>query len=455
MGIGCREMKCEYFSLAATNFMVQATRDPLSFVAKTAMRLTGRPVRVKNYHGSRFATRDWDLPIAASQSGSFNGNVLHVLTNSLPHSSGGYAIRSHNILVAQKMMGLSASAITRLGYPISVGKIPDKAVECIGGVTYKRSLPRFFPYRLRKQVEVQARCIAAEARRSNASVLHTTTPWTNALATSLAAEWLSIPWVYEVRGEPESTWASQSQSKNPESSVFYRASRMKELEAMNAAAAVVTLSQTSAESLRQRGVAGQIVVAPNAIDPAWAGKKISTAEARRILGLDDRRYAGAISSIVGYEGFEDLIVALHQLPEDVAVLLVGDGTALAGLRELVRKENLEARVVFAGKQPQDSISLWYSALDVFVIPRKDLPVTRTVTPIKTLQAQAFGIPIVASDLPALREVTRGAALYVAPENPQELADAVSRAFDMRQMLTAKLPTWTEISQIYLELYQRL
>ena len=44
-----------------------------------------------------------------------------------------------------------------------------------------------------------------------------------------------------------------------------------------------------------------------------------------------------------------------------------------------------------------------------------------VTPIKTLMAQANGVPVVASDLPALREVTGNHADYFAAESPAELA----------------------------------
>lgn len=99
--------------------------------------------------------------------------------------------------------------------------------------------------------------------------------------------------------------------------------------------------------------------------------------------------------------------------------------------------------------------MWYSALDVFVVPRKDLPVTRTVTPMKTLQAQAFGIPVVSSDLPALREVTRGAGFYVSPENPSELAKGISCALQERQKPLKELPSWREVAETYVDLYQRL
>src|SRR5699024_4787124 len=83
-----------------------------------------------------------------------------------------------------------------------------------------------------------------------------------------------------------------------------------------------------------------------------------------------------------------------------------------------------------GKQPATTIWKWYAALDIFVIPRKNQDVCRTVTPIKTLMAQANGVPVVASDLPALREVTGNKAIYFRAEYPQELAGAVQKYLDM-------------------------
>lgn len=134
------------------------------------------------------------------------------------------------------------------------------------------------------------------------------------------------------------------------------------------------------------------------------------------------------------------------------MLLVGDGTHLPVLRDLVEREGLSGRVTFTGRQPAYSIAPYYSALDVFVAPRRDSLVTRTVTPMKTLQAHAFGIPIVASDLPALREVTRGQAQYVPPGNPEALAAAISAALQEQAVTPPQLPSWADVARVYRDLY---
>lgn len=444
-------MNPKLLPLAATNYATQLARDPGAFASKVSTRLRGQPL--DRPPSPDHKPRDFRIPILPSPSGGTPETVLHVLTNSLPHSTGGYAIRSHEILKAQRNAGISPSAITRLGYPVNVGKFPQGAFELVDDLRYTRALPTVFPVTFPAQVREHAKWIAREARERGATILHTTTPWPNAAATSLAAKQLNIPWIYEVRGEPEATWAAhQPAESHPESTEYFRLSRSKEEEAMRAAAGVVALSETSAASLRSRGIPGPIVVAPNAVAPDWASKRIPAGLARKQLGLEPRRYVGAVSSIVEYEGFDDLILALHHLPQDVAVLLVGDGTHLPALRDLVEREGLSGRVVFTGRQPADAIAPYYSALDVFVAPRRDLLVTRTVTPMKTLQAHAFGIPIVVSDLPALREVTRGGARYAPPGEPKALAAAIHGALEGKAMLTPQLPSWADVARVYRDLY---
>lgn len=444
-------MNRTYIPLAATNFATQAVRNPMAFASKVSTRLRGQPLNRPPSPDHK--PRDFRVPIIPSPQGGCPDAVLHVLTNSLPHSAGGYAIRSHEILKGQRNAGISASAITRLGYPVSVGKIPKGTFELIDNLRYTRALPSVFPLTFPAQVREHAKWITREARERAATILHTTTPWPNAAATSLAANELGIPWIYEVRGEPEATWAAyQPSDSSPESTEYFRLSRSKEEEAMRAAAGVVALSETSAASLRARGIHRSIEVAPNSVAPGWASKQISAEQARYDLGLESRHYVGAVSSIVEYEGFDDLILALHHLPQDVSVLLVGDGTHLSALQDLAEREGLSSRVIFTGRKPAVSVAPYYSALDVFVVPRRDSLVTRTVTPMKTLQAQAFGIPIVTSDLPALQEVTRGEAQYVPPSDPKALAAAINIALQGQAVTLTQLPTWDEAARACIDLY---
>ena len=84
--------------------------------------------------------------------------------------------------------------------------------------------------------------------------------------------------------------------------------------------------------------------------------------------------------------------------------IVGDGVALPGLRVLAHRLGIADICEFPGRVAREDAVWHHSALDVFCVPRRDLPVTRAVTPMKSVEASALGRPVVASDLPALAEL---------------------------------------------------
>lgn len=99
----------------------------------------------------------------------------------------------------------------------------------------------------------------------------------------------------------------------------------------------------------------------------------------------------------------------------IHLLLVGGGAHLDHLRQLA--EGLEiANVTFTGRVPHESVLDYYSGIDLFVIPRKPVAVTRLVTPLKPFEALSTGRPGLFSDVEALAEIAResgGAATFRA------------------------------------------
>lgn len=390
--------------------------------------------------------------------------VLHYLTNSVPYTHSGYTMRTHNVLKAQKSAGLEVRGVTRLAYPVLVGKVPPSGVQVIDGIEYHRLLPTAYPVSLLERDRLAVDMLVEQAKRFGATILHTTTDFKNAVVVSKAAEHLGIPWVYEIRGELESTWLSKQPDQLQEqaaSSQFYRLARNQETSYARSADAVVTLSEIVKRQFGERGVTPEkIHVIPNAIDAQVVGRKFDRDEIRKRFGLPSTPLIGTVTSVVGYEGIDILIRALHELPNSIEALIVGDGTARPELEKLARKLGLRSRVHFVGRKPQAEIWQWYAALDIFVVPRKDTRVCRVVTPIKALMAQALGIPVVASDLPALREVTGNTAYYVRPEEPKSLAYEISHILaetKLRQpeKTWVQSRTWQANAEKYLDLYRQI
>lgn len=387
-----------------------------------------------------------------------NPRILHVLTNSRPYTNSGYTVRTQHVLKAQQEAGIDVRGLTRLGYPVVVGRMPTTETQTIHGIPYSRMLPWRYPSRIDMRDKRAVSMIVDEAIRFRATVLQTTTDYTNAIVVSEAARILGIPWIYEVRGELESTWLSRKPEHEQEvaqSSEFYRLARAQETMCMCSASAVIALSEVSKRQMIERGVPpDSITVIPNAVDEDLIGRKFDPAAVRRELGLPiEKKLVGSVTAIVDYEGLDTLLEALATLPTDWEALIVGEGVSRPSLEARAKALGLERRAHFVGRKPSDDIWKWYAALDVFAVPRRDTRVTRTVTPIKPLIAMALGVPVVASDLPALREVTgeRGTYFNATDNVASDLASAIRKAESHeRKLVNSKnnLNTWGKNGDLY-------
>lgn len=374
--------------------------------------------------------------------------VLHLVTNSLPHTQSGYALRTHNILTGLRMHGIESIALTRTGYPVMIGKPGCADEDEIDGIRYRRTLPSRLGAtpedRLQQEVD-EAMRIVGEFRPH---VLHATTDYRNALVAQAVSAATGIPWVFEVRGLMEQTWiashrldetrAAAASSEKVRSIIATESGLAKE------AAAVVTLSRTMADVLENRGVeSSSITLIPNGVDQALLAENLSPAQARSELDIDlpsDALAVGAVSALVDYEGHDVLLRAAalllddatvpHEVRDRLRIVLVGDGVAAPATKELAKALGLEERLLMPGRVPVAAARTWVQALDLVVVPRKDLEVARTVTPQKPAEAMALGRPVVVSDLPALRETVTGVngealGILVGADSPAELATALA------------------------------
>lgn len=411
-------------------------------------------------------------PAARRVAGGSGTRVAHILTNSVPHTTSGYALRSHAILQAQNQAGIGTLAVTRIGYPITVGKSRARAVDEVDGVTYHRvlasrlsSLPAG---RLQQMVDLALPTLEPLAP----TVVHTTTNYTNALVAQALARALDVPWVYEVRGQLEKTWLAtrhpdlRSQARYSER---YRLLRDMETEMMLAADHVVTIGQELRDDISER-TGGQVpvTVIPNGVPASFLDERLAPAEARAHLGLPaEGLWVGSVSSLVDYEGFDLLIDAVQELRQDgrdVRLALVGDGVSRPSLIARALARGLDGYSQIPGKVAPHQAPVWHQALDIFVVPRRDLPVTRTVTPLKPVEAMALGRPVIASDIPALTEIIGDRGRTFRAGEPEALASAIADLMDEPSVRNhygevgrdfARTRTWEALGRSYRRLYEEL
>ena len=235
---------------------------------------------------------------------------------------------------------------------------------------------------------------------------------------------------------------------------------------------VIVLSEVLRRHVVQAGVpAHRVSVVPNAVDASLLGGDDPTPDrARARVGLPTEGFwVGTVSSLVGYEGLDTLLRAVARLRRtglDARCAIVGDGAARPALVRLAADLGLGEHAVFPGRVDRQAAPDWHRALDVFVVPRRDTEVARTVSPLKPVEAMAVGRPVVASDLPALAEVVgdQGAGLLVRPDDPEDLAGrlrelradpAARAAFGARGREFAATRTWEAMARRYLSIYDGL
>ena len=362
--------------------------------------------------------------------------ALYAVTNSLPHTVSGYAQRSHSYLTALRDEGWDVHAMTRPGYPVQVGKVLARHMDVVDGIPYHRVLPRRLSATATGRVQQPAEALLELALRTRPAVLHTTSHYVNALAVHAVAEALGIPWVYEVRGLLADTWAA---TRPPEAltSERYERFQAREAWAVTTADRTVTLGSEMARRLEELTASAsafdiplRVDLAPNAVGGALVETSPSRHDARAALGLAQETFLiGTVTSVVDYEGIDDLLGAAARLRPHIpslGVLVVGDGVARPALQRLTRELGLEDVVTFTGRVDRALAPQYTAALDVFVIPRKDRSVTRAVTPLKPVEAMAARTAVVASDLAALRETVRPGetGLLTPPEDPDTLAETL-------------------------------
>ncbi len=188
------------------------------------------------------------------------------------------------------------------------------------------------------------------------------------------------------------------------------------LEGADGAIAITDITR----QLLERAVRRPLPITTIRSGTALAGEAGSTAASIQPLVL----YAG---QLLDWKGVELVIAAMRDLPAEASLEIVGGdpgGSRLGALETFARGEGVAERVRFRGLVPHGEVRDLYRRADCLVLPNR-----RTVmggffsSPIKLFEYMASGVPIVAADLPAIREVLRHRenAFLVEPESPAALA----------------------------------
>jgi len=178
----------------------------------------------------------------------------------------------------------------------------------------------------------------------------------------------------------------------------------------NAADAVIVPTGAMESRLRELGVRAPIAVVPSAIDVERfaAGRRSALVRAR--LGADGGAPLALVVSRLGME--KNVELALDALAHfaELRLAIVGEGPHRAALEERARRLGVAGRVRFTGALARERLPDVYASADAFVFP--------SITDTQGLvlaEALAAGLPVVAVESEASREVLSGAGRVVPPD----------------------------------------
>ncbi len=174
--------------------------------------------------------------------------------------------------------------------------------------------------------------------------------------------------------------------------------------------------------------AGPVVVVPNGVDVDLFARLPARADARARLGLpQDGRLLCFTGSLRPWHGLDVAVEALALLPDDVHVVVAGDGPVRGEIARRADELGVGARVHWLGQLPHGLVPVVLAACDVALAPYPDLR-EFAFSPLKLYEYLASGTPVVASaigQIPQCLGQGRWGGL-VTPGDPRALADGVAQ-----------------------------
>ena len=167
-----------------------------------------------------------------------------------------------------------------------------------------------------------------------------------------------------------------------------------------------------------------------------AGRPVVAAtldDARRDLDL---LYVG---QLYPWKGVDGLVRALGHLPGRRLTLVGGNEAAdVERLRKLAAGLGVAERIEFVGQVPPHAVASFLDRARVGVVPLPQegfVEAAHFTSPLKIFELMRSGVPIVATDLPSVRELVRHGehAVLVRPDSPEALAGGIDRLLRDREL----------------------
>ena len=475
-------------TMIQTHTKIGNMREPLKLLNEIKQDQWTREMKAKIIPQMELLENGFPHKITTSKKKWFSENeiIMYCASQCLPHTSSGYAIRTHGLVKALRDTGSGIIVYARHGYPLDrmdfTGEF-TKLEENIDSIPYvfnpsnrSNGIPEIIysdVFNFTRFAEYQKLCLKtliSQASKVKPAIIHAASNFVVGMAAVDAAKVLGIPSIYEIRG----FWHISQASKRIgyEKSDHYSLSESMEIDVASRADYVFAITQGIADILIDNGVdSDKISILPNAVDVEKFMPIPRDGELEDELELIGTVVLGYIGSFVEYEGLDLLLQAVASIRADVGenlrVLLVGDGPVFEELRDMSRFLGINDIVTMTGRVDHEEVQRYYSLIDIAAFPRKARMVCELVSPMKPFEAMAMKKAVIASNVQALSEIVDDGVtgLLHKKDDVDSLADCIKKLVlddKLRENLASegrkwveKHRTWESVTKIVAEKYDEL
>jgi glycosyltransferase involved in cell wall biosynthesis len=216
---------------------------------------------------------------------------------------------------------------------------------------------------------------------------------------------------------------------------------------LEAADLIITPSSITGEYLQSRGIpANKIRVIPNGVD-----LKVFTNNQRQMTNDNPRQsalstsayllkiiYFGTLSPWQGVNlAVESLALINREFPACLTIIGQARDYQIKTIKQLALKLGVADKLNILPAMPQIQLVEHIHASDVILAPLtpNDRNLVQGCCPLKILEGMATGIPVIASDLPVVRELGEDGVdfLLVKPGSAKSIKDVVLRLYNDREL----------------------
>jgi glycosyltransferase involved in cell wall biosynthesis len=165
------------------------------------------------------------------------------------------------------------------------------------------------------------------------------------------------------------------------------------------------------------------------------------------------------------KGVEILIKAVPEVLKNtmnskIVFVFAGTGKIFNNMKWLVKKLKVQDNVVFTGFLGMRELTALYQISDILVQPSLSEGL-----PTSILEAMYYGVPVIATDIPGIRDHFSEYSLLVPPENQKALVQAIVRLLEDSELreklskegkkLVRRRYSWGDAAKSYVNVYSKL